>query len=172
VIYDNTNVFARILRKEIPAQVLHEDHLCLAFRDVAPQAPAHFLVVPKRPIPRLADAQDLDKAALHPGHRPFVGRRLHLEHAGRADLALVEHLVHEVGDPPRQYAAVEIAEPLLLRHGERQEHHFGDRFAFDLLGKLSWRSKARSPGRPAHGAPGQDVDVEMEHALSRAPRRC
>jgi histidine triad (HIT) family protein len=66
LIYDDSNVFARILRKEIPAQLLHEDHLCIAFRDLAPQAPVHFLVVPKRPIARLADATDEDKATL--GH--------------------------------------------------------------------------------------------------------
>lgn len=54
--YDPANVFARILRREIPAQVLHEDEHCLAFHDVSPQAPTHFLVVPKAPIARLADA--------------------------------------------------------------------------------------------------------------------
>lgn len=64
--YDSNNVFARILRREIPAQTLYEDHLCLAFRDLAPKAPVHFLVIPKRPIACLADAQPEDKAAL--GH--------------------------------------------------------------------------------------------------------
>ena len=64
--YDPNNVFARILRKEIPAQVLHEDEHCLAFRDAAPQAPTHFLVVPKRPIRMLADAGPGDAEAL--GH--------------------------------------------------------------------------------------------------------
>ncbi|MBL9077367.1 MAG: histidine triad nucleotide-binding protein [Planctomycetes bacterium] len=64
--YDPSNVFARILRREIPAQVLHEDEHCLAFRDVAPQAPLHFLVIPKRPLARLADAGGDDGAVL--GH--------------------------------------------------------------------------------------------------------
>jgi histidine triad (HIT) family protein len=64
--YDPSNVFARILRGEIPAKVLHEDERCLAFRDVAPQAPTHFLVIPKRPIARLADATLEDEALL--GH--------------------------------------------------------------------------------------------------------
>jgi len=64
--YDPNNVFARILRKEVPAQVLHEDEHCLAFRDAAPQAPTHFLVVPKRPIRMLADAGPGDAQAL--GH--------------------------------------------------------------------------------------------------------
>jgi len=54
--YDPSNVFARILRREIPTQFLHEDDRCVAFRDVAPQAPLHFLVIPKRPIRSLADA--------------------------------------------------------------------------------------------------------------------
>ena len=64
--YDPTNVFARILRREIPAQFLHEDELCVAFRDVAPQAPLHFLVIPKRPLRMLADAVPADAATL--GH--------------------------------------------------------------------------------------------------------
>lgn len=54
--YDSSNVFARILRREIPTKFLHEDEHCIAFRDIAPQAPVHFLVVPKQPISALADA--------------------------------------------------------------------------------------------------------------------
>lgn len=64
--YDPTNVFARILRREIPAQVLHEDDHCMAFRDVAPQAPLHFLVIPKHPVAKLAEAGAADGAVL--GH--------------------------------------------------------------------------------------------------------
>jgi len=64
--YDSKNVFARILRKEIPAKVLHEDEHCLAFRDAAPQAPTHFLVVPKQAMVSLADAGPDDRAML--GH--------------------------------------------------------------------------------------------------------
>ena len=64
--YDPTNVFARILRGEVPADVLHEDDQCLAFRDVAPQAPTHFLVIPKREIASLSDASPEDAGLL--GH--------------------------------------------------------------------------------------------------------
>ncbi|MCR9244704.1 MAG: histidine triad nucleotide-binding protein [bacterium] len=64
--YDSTNVFARILRKEIPAELLHEDEHCVAFRDVSPQAPHHLLVIPRRPISRLADAKPEDREVL--GH--------------------------------------------------------------------------------------------------------
>jgi histidine triad (HIT) family protein len=64
--YDPTNVFARILRKEIPARFLYEDGECVAFHDVSPQAPTHFLVVPKRPVRSLGDAGPADAALL--GH--------------------------------------------------------------------------------------------------------
>lgn len=45
--YDNGNVFARILRGELPANKVYEDEFALAFHDIAPQAPVHILVIPK-----------------------------------------------------------------------------------------------------------------------------
>ncbi len=68
--YDDNNVFAKMLRKEIPADVVHEDDHCLAFRDIAPQAPTHILVIPKQPIIKLADASEDDRAML--GHLLWV----------------------------------------------------------------------------------------------------
>jgi histidine triad (HIT) family protein len=55
-------VFAKIIRREIPANIIYEDDLSLAFKDINPQAPTHILVIPKKPIPQLdaATAQDLD----------------------------------------------------------------------------------------------------------------
>jgi len=49
-------IFGKIIRREIPADIVYEDDQCLAFRDIAPQAPTHVLVIPKKPIPRLSDA--------------------------------------------------------------------------------------------------------------------
>lgn len=69
--YDPSNVFARILRRELPAQLLHEDEHCVAFRDVAPQAPVHFLVVPRRAIRMLGEAAAADAAVL--GHLLLTG---------------------------------------------------------------------------------------------------
>ena len=43
-------IFSKIIRKEIPANIVHEDEHCLAFHDVSPQAPTHVLVIPKKPI--------------------------------------------------------------------------------------------------------------------------
>ena len=53
--YDPGNIFARILRKEIPARTVYEDDFALAFIDIAPQAPIHVLVIPKGPYVSIAD---------------------------------------------------------------------------------------------------------------------
>lgn len=45
--YDDANIFAKILRGEIPSRKVHEDEFALAFHDIAPQAPVHILVIPK-----------------------------------------------------------------------------------------------------------------------------
>ncbi len=59
-------IFSKIINREIPADIVYEDELCLAFRDVNPQAPIHILVIPKKPIPRIIDAVEEDKTLL--GH--------------------------------------------------------------------------------------------------------
>lgn len=53
--YDDGNIFARILRGEIPAKTVHEDAFALAFHDIAPQAPVHVLVIPKGRYVSVAD---------------------------------------------------------------------------------------------------------------------
>ncbi len=53
--YDEGNIFARILRGEIPAKTVHEDEFALAFHDIAPQAPVHVLVIPKGGYVSVAD---------------------------------------------------------------------------------------------------------------------
>jgi diadenosine tetraphosphate (Ap4A) HIT family hydrolase len=53
--YDDSNIFARILRGEIPSQKVYEDAFALAFHDIAPQAPVHVLVLPKGPWCSFAD---------------------------------------------------------------------------------------------------------------------
>ncbi len=59
-------IFSKIIRKEIPANIVYEDDLALAFRDINPQAPTHILVIPKKPIVNLDDADLEDHALL--GH--------------------------------------------------------------------------------------------------------
>ena len=59
-------IFHRIIRREIPADIVHEDEHVIAFRDISPQAPVHVLFVPKETVPTLD--------ALQPGQEALVGR--------------------------------------------------------------------------------------------------
>lgn len=59
-------LFEKIAAREIPASIVYEDDSVVAFRDIQPQAPVHVLVVPRKPIPRIAEASPEDQALL--GH--------------------------------------------------------------------------------------------------------
>ena len=67
-------IFGRILRGEIPCDGVYSDDRCLAFRDVAPQAPVHLLVIPREPLVNLADAGAEHEALL--GHLLLVAARV------------------------------------------------------------------------------------------------
>jgi len=67
-------LFQKIIDREIPAHIVFEDDRCLAFHDVAPQAPTHVLVIPKKPIASIDQIADEDAALL--GHLWLVIRRL------------------------------------------------------------------------------------------------
>ena len=73
-------LFERIIAREIPAQIEHEDDLCIVLHDIAPQAPVHLLIVPKKVIPRVGEAGPDDQATL--GHllltAATVAKRLNL----------------------------------------------------------------------------------------------
>lgn len=59
-------LFEKIIDREIPADIIYEDDLVLAFNDVNPKAPTHVLIIPKKPIPRIAEARPEDHQVL--GH--------------------------------------------------------------------------------------------------------
>ncbi|XP_026108692.1 uncharacterized protein LOC113080837 isoform X3 [Carassius auratus] len=67
-------IFSKIVDKTIPADIIHEDDKCLAFRDVNPQAPVHFLVIPRIPIPKISEAHDDDASLL--GHLLIVAKNI------------------------------------------------------------------------------------------------
>ncbi|HLP92149.1 MAG TPA: histidine triad nucleotide-binding protein [Nostocaceae cyanobacterium] len=72
---ENTEtIFSKIIRKEIPANIVYEDDLALAFKDINPQAPVHILLIPKKPIPSVADATPDDQALL--GHLLLVAKQV------------------------------------------------------------------------------------------------
>ena len=67
-------IFSKIIRKEVPADIVYEDDLTIAFRDINPQAPVHILVIPKKPIPQLSDAESEDHALM--GHLLLTAKRV------------------------------------------------------------------------------------------------
>jgi histidine triad (HIT) family protein len=109
-----STIFSKIIAREIPARIIYEDDRCLAFHDVAPQAPVHFLVIPKKEIARIGAATTEDEALL--GHLIFVaqsvakeqglhdtGFRLVINH-GRDGGETVPHLhVHVLGGRQMQW---------------------------------------------------------------------
>ncbi|XP_061468607.1 adenosine 5'-monophosphoramidase HINT2 isoform X1 [Rhineura floridana] len=67
-------IFGKILDGSIPADIIYKDEQCVAFRDVAPQAPVHFLVIPRRPIPRISRVAESDAQLL--GHLLVVASQM------------------------------------------------------------------------------------------------
>lgn len=67
-------LFQKILDKEIPAKLVHEDALCGAFRDISPQAPTHILIVPRKPLRGIDAATPEDEAIL--GHLLYVAKKI------------------------------------------------------------------------------------------------
>jgi len=71
---ETDTIFGKIIRREIPADIVYEDNLALAFRDVNPQAPVHILVIPKEPIAKLSDAESQNHALM--GHLLLTVKRV------------------------------------------------------------------------------------------------
>jgi len=69
-----STIFKKIIEKEIPADIVYEDELCLAFRDIDPKAPTHILVIPKKEIPSMAEVAEGDKELL--GHLLVVASQI------------------------------------------------------------------------------------------------
>ena len=77
-------LFERIIARQIPADIVYEDDRVIAFRDINPQAPVHILLIPKKSIPRIAEATDEDASVL--GHllrtAPEVARQAGVSESG------------------------------------------------------------------------------------------
>ncbi|XP_067377883.1 histidine triad nucleotide-binding protein 2, mitochondrial isoform X2 [Channa argus] len=67
-------IFSKVIDKSIAADIIYEDEKCVAFRDINPQAPVHFLVIPRVPIPRISQAKDDDADLL--GHLVVVAKNM------------------------------------------------------------------------------------------------
>jgi histidine triad (HIT) family protein len=67
-------IFQKIIDREIPAKIEHEDDQCVVLHDIQPHAPVHLLIVPKKPIPRVSEASPEDQAVL--GHLVLVAGQM------------------------------------------------------------------------------------------------
>ncbi|XOV80728.1 MAG: histidine triad nucleotide-binding protein [Aestuariibacter sp.] len=67
-------IFTKIINREIPAEIIYEDDKALAFKDINPQAPIHFLVIPKKPIATVNDIQEKDRELV--GHLYIVVQKI------------------------------------------------------------------------------------------------
>lgn len=70
-------IFDKIIDKSIPAEIIYEDDLALAFNDINPQAPTHFLVIPKKQIPTINDMDEDDKSLV--GHLHWIAAHIAAE---------------------------------------------------------------------------------------------
>ncbi len=66
-------IFEKIISREIPADILHEDETCIVIRDIEPQAPTHCLIIPKNKIERIAQTAPSDKETL--GHLLLIAKK-------------------------------------------------------------------------------------------------
>ncbi len=77
-------IFTKIINKEILADIVHEDELCLSFKDISPKAPVHILLIPKKPIPNMQRLADGDKDLI--GHImvqiPKIAKKLKIDATG------------------------------------------------------------------------------------------
>ena len=67
-------IFQKIINKELPADIIYEDELALVFKDINPVAPTHLLIIPKKQIEKVSDAEDQDKELL--GHLLLVAGKV------------------------------------------------------------------------------------------------
>ena len=63
-------IFQKIIEKDIPSEFIYEDDLCIVINDINPQAPLHLLIIPKKPLSKLSDAQEKDLNLL--GHLMMI----------------------------------------------------------------------------------------------------
>lgn len=78
-----STIFSKIIAKEIPSDMVYQDELVTAFRDISPQAPTHILIVPNKPIPTVNEVTSEDEQAL--GRLFIVARRIAEEMGIAAD---------------------------------------------------------------------------------------
>lgn len=111
--YDKNNIFARILRKEIPADIIYEDEYAIAFHDINPKAPIHILVVPKGEFVSFFDFSEKAPPKLMIGFTKAVHRVIQsLELQDKGFRILSNHGVHGGQEVPHYHVHIFGGRPL------------------------------------------------------------
>lgn len=90
-----STIFAKIIRKEIPATIVYEDNLCLAFRDISPQAPTHILLIPKKEIRSMDEVAPEDQQLM--GHLMLIASQIAREQGLKNGYRLVVNTKSDAG---------------------------------------------------------------------------
>ncbi|MES2884134.1 MAG: histidine triad nucleotide-binding protein [Pseudomonadota bacterium] len=106
-------LFEKIIAREIPATIVYEDDLCIAFKDINPCAPLHTLLVPKKPLVQLSHAADEDQTLL--GHLMLIATkvaaleglgdayRLVVNNGAKAGMSVAHLHLHIIGGRPLKW---------------------------------------------------------------------
>ncbi|MGH0181039.1 UNVERIFIED_CONTAM: hypothetical protein FKN15_014920 [Acipenser sinensis] len=93
-------IFSKIIDKTMPADIIYEDEKCLAFRDIGAQAPVHFLVIPRSPIPRISEAADDDEQLL--GHLLIVAKNMAKKEGLKEGYRVGKYSTHRIQSPGKK----------------------------------------------------------------------
>jgi len=89
-------IFEKIINRDIPAEILFEDEICIVIRDIEPQAPVHCLIIPKKKIERISLSKDSDQSTL--GHLLLIARKTATDEKLDSGFRVIINNGHEGGE--------------------------------------------------------------------------
>ena len=89
-------IFEKIINRDIPAEILFEDEICIVIRDIEPQAPVHCLIIPKKKIVRICLSKDSDQSTL--GHLLLIARKTATDEKLDSGFRVIINNGHEGGE--------------------------------------------------------------------------
>ena len=90
------SIFEKIINRDIPAEIVFEDEICIVIRDIEPQAPVHCLIIPKKKIERISLSKDSDQST--PGHRLLIARKTATDEKLDSGFRIIINNGHEGGE--------------------------------------------------------------------------
>jgi len=90
------SIFEKIINRDIPAEIIFEDEICIVIRDIEPQAPVHCLIIPKKKIERISLSKDSDQSTL--GHLLLIARKTATDEKLDSGFRIIINNGHEGGE--------------------------------------------------------------------------